>query len=339
MTSSTDRIGVLLPRDLPVDQFVDFARRAEDLGFDELWVVEDLGFRGGIAQAATALAVTARITVGIGILPAAARNVVFAAMDVATLAQLHPNRLVVGIGHGMPGWMQQAGAWPSRPLSYLREYARALDTLLRGGRVTPGRYVTAAVEPLTERPDHVPPIVLGVRGPKSLIAAGEIAAGVVLAEPASPEYIAASLTLVMSRRQSSAAPLVITYDLAAVSDDPHAAHESVRPALAVVGEPDWHPHIAPLPFASDLAALRAESADSDAFAARIPREWIPSLAIAGTVEDVRAGIAARHAAGATTVVLTPVGDDPLVSLDELARALPEPPPPSLPVDLLVTQNR
>ena len=128
----------MLPRDLPAEQFVDFARRAEELGFDELWVVEDLGFRGGIAQAATALAVTARITVGIGILPAAARNVVFAAMDVATLAQLHPNRLVVGIGHGMPGWMQQAGAWPSRPLSYLREYTRALDTLLRGGSAHAG---------------------------------------------------------------------------------------------------------------------------------------------------------------------------------------------------------
>lgn len=323
MTSPTAHVGVMLPRDLPAEQFVDFARRAEELGFDELWVVEDLGFRGGIAQAATALAVTARITVGIGILPAAARNVVFAAMDVATLAQLHPNRLVVGIGHGMPGWMQQAGAWPSRPLSYLREYTRALDTLLRGGRLTPGRYVTAAVEPLTERPDHVPPIVLGVRGPKSLIAAGEIAAGVVLAEPASPEYIAASLTLVKSRRQTAAAPLVIAYDLAAVSDDPHAARESVRPALAVVGEPDWHPHIAPLPFASDLAALRAESADSDDFAARIPREWISSLAIAGNVDDVRDAIAARHAAGATTVVLTPVGDDPLVSLNDLARALPE----------------
>jgi hypothetical protein len=99
----------------------------------------------------------------------------------------------------------------------------------------------------------------------------------------------------------------------------------VRPALAVVGEPDWHPHIAPLPFASDLASLRAESADAGQFAARIPQEWIPSLAIAGTVEDVRAGIAARHAAGATTVVLTPVGDHALSSLDALARALPQRP--------------
>ena len=325
MTSSTPRIGVVLPRDLPAEQFLVFARRAEDLGFDELWVIEDLGFRGGIAQAATALAATARITVGIGILPAAARNVVFAAMDVATLAQLHPGRLIVGIGHGMPHWMQQAGVWPTRPLSYLREYTLALNTLLRGDRAVAGRYVTADVEPLTERPDVIPPIVLGVRGPKSLIAAGEVADGVVLAEPASPEYIAASLALVNSRRRGVAPPLVIAYDLAALSDDPRTAYESVRPALAVVGEPDWHPHVAPLPFASDLAALRAESADAADFAARIPQQWIPSLAIAGTVEDVRAGIAARHAAGATTVVLTPVGDDPLRSLDALARALPQSP--------------
>ena len=322
MTSPAGRVGVLLPRDLPSEQFVAFARRAEDLGFDELWVVEDLGFRGGVAQAATALAATMSIKVGIGILPAGARNVAFAAMDVATLAQLHPDRLIVGIGHGMPDWMQRAGAWSSRPLSFLREYTRALDSLLRGGRATGGRYVTAAVEPLSERPDVVPPIVLGVRGPKSLIAAGEIAAGVVLAEPASPEYIAASVALVRSRRKDSAPPLVITYDLAAVHDDRNTAHESVRPTLAVVGEPDWHPHIAPLPFASDLAALRAESADAEDFAARIPREWMRSLAIAGTVDDVRAGIAARHAAGSTTVVLTPVGDDPMGSLDALARALP-----------------
>ena len=85
---------------------------------------------------------------------------------------------------------------------------------------------------------------------------------------------------------------------------------------------DWYPHIAPLPFASELQDLRATSRDADHFARRIPAAWIPSLALAGTPDDVRDGIAARHAAGATTVVLTPVGPDRLASLDSLARALP-----------------
>ena len=64
-------VGVMLPRDLPAHQFRTYAQRAETLGFDELWVVEDCFFRGGIAQAAAALAMTERIRLGIGILPAA----------------------------------------------------------------------------------------------------------------------------------------------------------------------------------------------------------------------------------------------------------------------------
>ncbi|MBO9554458.1 hypothetical protein [Cellulomonas sp.] len=34
------RTGVLLPRDLPARQIVEYARTAEELGFDDLWVVD-----------------------------------------------------------------------------------------------------------------------------------------------------------------------------------------------------------------------------------------------------------------------------------------------------------
>ncbi|GCB44273.1 LLM class flavin-dependent oxidoreductase [Streptomyces sp. NL15-2K] len=81
-------IGVLLPRDIPQGDLVAFAQEADDYGFGELWVVEDLGYRGGLVQAATVLAHTRRIRVGVGLLPAAARNVAFAAMEVAT-SQVH----------------------------------------------------------------------------------------------------------------------------------------------------------------------------------------------------------------------------------------------------------
>lgn len=100
--SPRGHVGVTLPRDLPAQQMVAYARQAEELGFDQIWVVEDLGRRGGIAQAASVLAATTGITVGIGILPAGARNVCFTGMELATLAQLHPGRLIAGIGHGMP---------------------------------------------------------------------------------------------------------------------------------------------------------------------------------------------------------------------------------------------
>jgi 5,10-methylenetetrahydromethanopterin reductase len=312
----TGRVGVLLPRDLPPAQVLPFARRAEDLGFDQLWVVEDLGFRGGVAQAGAVLAATGHLTVGIGIMPAGARNAAFAAMELATLAQLFPGRLIAGIGHGMPDGMRQVGAWPESPLTLLREYTVAVRALLRGEPgPPPGRYVDVAGTVIGEKPDVVPPVVLGVRGPRSLAAAGQVADGVLLAEPATPAYIEASLGHLAGARE------VITYDIAAVGDDGHAARESARAGLIWIGEPDWAPHLAPLPFAHDLAERRRSCSGPEEFARTMPEEWVADLALAGTPDEVRARIAARHDAGATAVVLAPVGPDRLADLDQLARVV------------------
>ncbi|MFD9980494.1 LLM class flavin-dependent oxidoreductase [Streptomyces massasporeus] len=319
------RVGVMLPRDLPVADVLPFARRAEELGFDQVWVVEDLGWRGGVAQAATVLATTTHLTVGIGIMPAGARNVGFAAMELATLAQLHPGRLIAGIGHGMPGWMRQAGSWPASPLTLIKEYASALRLLIAGEPGPEnGRYVRCEGVVLTEIPDIPPPVVLGVRGPKSQEAAGEVADGLLLAEPAAPAYITASL-----RNLGPAAPArpreIVVYDAAAVDDDEEVALTRVRAALEVVGEPEWAAHIAPLPFADELRAHRAAGPDGRRFARTMPADWVRQLSIAGTPAHARAAIDARHAAGATSVVLAPVGPDALAALDSLARALPHRP--------------
>ncbi|TCR18663.1 LLM class flavin-dependent oxidoreductase [Streptomyces sp. BK205] len=313
-------VGVMLPLDLPVAEVLPYVRRAEELGFDQVWVVEDLGWRGGVAQAATVLASTTNLTVGIGILPAGARNVAFAAMELATLAQLHPGRVIAGIGHGMPAWMRQVGSWPASPLTLIKEYARALR-LLVAGQPGPenGRYVRCEGVVLTEIPDIVPPVILGVRGPKSQAVAGEVADGLLLAEPAAPEYITASLG---NLGPAANAPEIVVYDAAAVDDDEEAALNRVRAALEPVGEPQWAAHIDPLPFAEELRAHRAASPDARHFARTMPAEWVRALSISGTPDQARAAIEARHAAGATSVVLAPAGPDRLAALDALARALP-----------------
>ncbi|MFK8907151.1 LLM class flavin-dependent oxidoreductase [Streptomyces sp. YS-3] len=319
------QVGVMLPRDLPAHQLFAYARRAEELGFDQVWVVEDLGWRGGIAQAASVLAATTRITVGIGILPAGARNVCFTAMELATLAQLHPGRLIAGIGHGMPDWMRQAGSRPASPLTLIKEYATALRLLLRGepGPAN-GRYVRCEGVVITETPatpGAVPPVVLGVRGPRSQAAAGETADGLLLAEPAAPAYITASLHHLRAT-VTPERPEVITYDAAAVDDDEEAALARVRPALESIGETDWAAHIEPLPFAAALRAHRAACRDGRDFAQTMPAAWVRELSIVGTPDRARTAIASRHAAGATGVVLVPAGPDALAALDSLALALP-----------------
>ncbi|MFE6176132.1 LLM class flavin-dependent oxidoreductase [Streptomyces sp. NPDC056464] len=108
-------------------------------------------------------------------------------MELATLAQLHPGRLIAGIGHGMPEWTRQVGSWPAGPLTLIKEYTRALRLLLavEPAPRTAATYAAKA-SPSTRPRTESPPVVLGVRGPRSQEAAGEVADGLLLAEPAAP---------------------------------------------------------------------------------------------------------------------------------------------------------
>jgi len=311
-------VAVMLPRDLPAHQFRTYAQRAEALGFDELWLVEDCFFRGGVAQAAAALAMTERIRVGIGILPAAVRNAAFTAMEAATLAELFPGRVDIGIGHGMPGWMRQVGAWPRSPLTMLEEHLSAVRAVLRGGAVdADGRYVTLHGVELATPPATLPRVLAGVRGPKSLAVAGRCADGTILAEPVTPEYVAEALRHIAPTGEHR----IVAYCVAAVDDDAGAARAAARPALEWIGDPDWDVHIARLPFADDFRALRAAATDRAGFAAAMPDAWVDQLAVVGTVAGARTRIGQLHDAGVTTAVLMPVGADPLAALEDLARVL------------------
>ncbi len=313
-------IGVMLPRDLPPTQVLEFARRADALGFDELWVVEDLGFRGGIAQATALLASTSRIRVGIGVLPAAVRNPAFAAMEVATIAQLFPGRLDLGVGHGMPGWLRTVGAWPQYPLRLLEEHLRALSSLLRGETVDEPDAVVpmegVRLDPAVV-PDQPPALLAGVRGPRSLAMSGRVADGTVLAEPCTPEYVRAAVEQIAATGPHR----LVTYNVGSVQDDEGAALREARPALAWIGEPDWAPHLRPVPFGEDLAALRARCGSPQEFADRLPDEWVAHLALAGTPSGVRARLDALGAAGVMTSVFIAASPDPLGSLEQLARVL------------------
>jgi len=315
----TAALGVVLPPDLPRELFLEFARRAEQVGLDELWVFEDCFLRGGIAQAGVVLASTARIRVGVGILPAGARQVAFAAMEIATLAELYPSRLLVGIGHGMPAWMRQLGAWPASPVTLLEEYIAALRSILAGRRTTTdGRYVRVRDVQLGQPPERTPPVFAGVRGPKSLAASGRVADGTILAEPVTPEYLRAARGHIAD---TTGFHQLVAYNVGAVHDSPSVARDQARIGLQWIGEPDWAPHLAPLPFAVELAELRAQAGDRDEFARRLPDEWVDQLAVVGTPAQVRARLAELDEAGAHHLVLNLAGPDPLDALDAFGQAV------------------
>ncbi|WP_245885396.1 LLM class flavin-dependent oxidoreductase [Kineococcus rhizosphaerae] len=316
-SSGGSGVGVVLPRDLPAADVLPFARRADELGFASLWVIEDLGFRGGFAQAAAALAVTGQVHVGLGIAPAAGRNPAFTAMEAATLAEQFPGRFTLGLGHGVPGWMRQVGSWGRSPLTSLSEHLEAVRRLLHGETVTlQGQYVHLDGIRLENPPAQPPRVVAGVRGPKSLALSGRLVDGTLLAEPVPADYARTA------REQTGAGHALIGYELAVVSDDPAQAREQVREGLVWVGTPDAAAHTASSPYARELQELREQVPDALEFTRRMPDAWVDDLTLTGTPDAVRARIAELRAAGLDEVVLFPVGDDRLGALESLARVLP-----------------
>ncbi|MFE0022243.1 LLM class flavin-dependent oxidoreductase [Amycolatopsis sp. NPDC059021] len=303
---STSRVGVRISREVPPARLTKLARQAEQAGLDELWVVEDCFYAGGIATAATVLAATETIPVGIGVLPAVARNPAIAAMELATLAELYPGRLIAGIGHGVPSWMRQIGAYPASPLTALEETLTAIRRLLAGERLSmDGKYVRLDEVELDYPPAVVPPVLAGVRGPKSLALSGRAADGTVLAEPAAPEYVRAARATIDADPHT-----VATYNWLALDQDPDRARDRVRKTLADSLKPSTAEHLRPMPFGEEILALIDESTGADELAARLRPEWIDQLTVSGDLAGCAERVRRLHEAGSASVILLPLPDEP-----------------------------
>ncbi|MFF1615248.1 LLM class flavin-dependent oxidoreductase [Amycolatopsis sp. NPDC058278] len=309
MYTPTSSVGVRINREQPPAKLRDLARQAEDAGLDELWLVEDCFWAAGVATVATALAVTSTIKVGIGVLPAVARNPAIAAMEVAALAELHPDRLIAGFGHGVASWMRQIGAYPESPLAALEETLVAVRRLLAGERVSmDGRHVHLDEVELVFPPASPPPLVAGVRRPKSLAVAGAAADGTILAEPAPPEFVRTALAGIAPGRAAGGAPAhhaVVTYNWLALGD-----RERARRTVAESLNPGSRVQVEGLPFAGELLALMDSTSTVDELAAGLRPEWIDRLAVCGDVDTCAAAVRALHEAGSGSVVLLPLPEEP-----------------------------
>lgn len=311
------KLGIIFTANRPPEELAAFAAATEASGLDELWLWEDCFLAGGIAASATALAATRRVTVGLGIMPAVFRNPAAAAMEIATLARLHPGRFVAGLGHGVPAWMDQIGALPAKPVRALEETAVAIRRLLAGERVsTQGDYVNLTGVRLDQAPAVVPPLVLGVRRPFGLRASGRSADGTILAEPAAPAYIRWARTRIDEGRAAAGRTdphRLIVFVKGRIDPDRAHARQAVARALldeSVAGQ------LVPLERGEELARLRALG-DEAAIAPQIPDDLLDQLTATGTPEQVVASLSAIAATGVDSIAFAPIGPDP----DEQLRLL------------------
>jgi len=229
-SSWADNLGVALTSEEAPARATDWARAAERAGLASLWIVEDYFNPGAFALAGAAAAATDRLVIGIGVVNPYTRHPAMIAMEASALAGLAPGRVVLGLGSSNRRWIEeQMGIAFEAPLAGLGECVTIVRRLLGGERLdfAGERFRLDGVQ-LDCAPKAEIPIVLGVKGPRALRLAGEIADGVLCSILASPAHVR------RVRAATGARPgfVVAAYVPVLIDDDAARARDAMRPLLA-----------------------------------------------------------------------------------------------------------
>ena len=187
-----------------------------------------------------------------------------------------------------------------QPARRFGEVITVVRRLLDGENVTfSGRHVQLDSVQLNVPPAIVPPVVAGVRGPKSLALAGRVANGVVLAEGTGPLALQQALKDAKAPGPFSAS----VFSPLCVTPSAKLAYQIVSTVFGPMIEADDNPALQMLPFYGELQS-RLKSKGFEGLAS-MPRDWWLQLGPIGTFDDALEHVDMMKTAGATRSALFP----------------------------------
>jgi alkanesulfonate monooxygenase SsuD/methylene tetrahydromethanopterin reductase-like flavin-dependent oxidoreductase (luciferase family) len=171
-------------RPKPLADIAQQARRAEEVGFDSVWVMDHVFIQrpGGRVLAhdpmiclAQVAAATTRIKLGSLVLSHAFRHVVQVAREASALADMSDGRFTLGLG---TGWHEQEFDALGLPFDHrvgrLEEAVEPLRLLLKGERVTVNGSWLRMIEASIAVTTPPPPLWIAAEGPRMLALAATV---------------------------------------------------------------------------------------------------------------------------------------------------------------------
>ena len=282
---------------------VDLARRADELGYDSVWVTHG-GGRDSFLVLAAYGAVAPRVRLGVGVLPIYPRHPIAAAQAALTLSEQTGGRYLLGLGVShKPSMEQQLGLTLADPLGTMREYVEVLRGAFGDGARVEGAHYRVQWSMAVPGRLPAPPIYLAALSTRMLELAGEIADGVVL-WLCDPPYVRNVARPALERGRRRAGKSLEGFEIVAsvplaVTDDPARARDAFRAELV---------RYLVLPFYRAMLEASGHGASLKRFDAGHPADdaLLDALGAIGDRATCRAYVQAYRSAGVTLPAIRPI---------------------------------
>jgi 5,10-methylenetetrahydromethanopterin reductase len=329
------RVALYLQDSHDLRDGLDYARYAEEKGFEAVWQAESRLVRDAIVPMAAYAAVTEKIKVGSGVINNWTRNIGLLAATYLTLDDLAPGRIICGIGAWWDPLARNVGIDRKKPLTAMKETVLVMRRLLNMERVTfHGEFIHVDEIELDvvhgrREPRNVP-IMIGATGDQMMEMTGEIADGAVLNYCVPPEYNDRALELLMSGAKKAGRnfdeidrPQLI---VCSVDEDHDVAIETTKMLLCQYLA--QQPHIAKASGVSQevvgqiQATLGWPATKEQINKAKhfVPDELVNRITASGTPAEARAKVEEYNKRGCTCPILYPAGGNVKLLIDTFAQA-------------------
>lgn len=303
--------------------------QAEKGGFEYVWVTDHFNNKNVYITLTLIASRTKTITLGPGVTNPYQLNPMLTAQAIASLNEIAPGRVVLGIGSGDRATLSQLGIERRRSLTAIRECVEIVRLAFTGKRFS----FDGDIFKLKEVKFNFPteggiPIYIGAQGPKTLEMAGGTADGILInaSHPTDIRYAVDHISKGAEEAGRKMSEIdVAAYAAFSIDDDAEKALKAAVPVVAfiVAGSPDFilERHGVDLAKAAEIREALGVGKFGQAFGL-VTKGMAREFSICGTPEECLKNIEELMKIGVSQFVVgSPIGPDVKKSIDLVANQI------------------
>ena len=232
------RFGVELVPAKGLDKIIDYGRKFEIGGIDNIWITDHYTNMDPYVTLTLMARATSVAQLGVGVTNPYIRHLASTASVIASLDTLSDHRMILGLGAGDKSTLATLNIETQKALTTIYETINAIRLLWNETNVNYfGELIQLENARLNFRPNRNIPIYIGAQGPKMLQLAGEIGDGVLINASHELDFEIARKMILKGVKKGNKTINdidVVAYTCFSISDDANSAIKATIPVVAFI---------------------------------------------------------------------------------------------------------